>query len=251
MKRLGKFLEEMGERVSKLGYVLRDPAYAAVRRSGGARDLYQLLKKPWLRAGEIGTVLDVGSNEGQFFRTARALFPDAAIFAFEPNPKLERPLRELLSPGRGDVFFGIACGEERATLPLHIPELAAASSLLQASQVQLSDFPDLRAKQAIDVPVERLDDVLALEPPPRKPYLLKLDVQGYEMEVLRGAERTLEETAVIVCEVNLAPFYRGQATLDALYGFLRERGFKLVDIGEPIRAAVTGEMLYFDVAFLR
>jgi hypothetical protein len=53
-----------------------------------------------------------------------------------------------------------------------------------------------------------------------------------------------------VCEVNAVPFYEGQAGFEDIYGFVRQHNFKLVDIGEPIRNSNTGEVLYFDVAFL-
>jgi hypothetical protein len=51
--------------------------------------------------------------------------------------------------------------------------------------------------------------------------------------------------------VNAEDFYAGQAGFEQIYLFMREHGFKLVDIGEPIRARATGEVLYFDVAFLK
>jgi hypothetical protein len=81
--------------------------------------------------------------------------------------------------------------------------------------------------------------------------LLKIDVQGFEWEVLQGATSILPDVAVILCEVNAEDFYAGQAGFEQIYLFMREHGFKLVDIGEPIRARATGEVLYFDVAFLK
>jgi hypothetical protein len=81
--------------------------------------------------------------------------------------------------------------------------------------------------------------------------LLKIDVQGFEMEVLQGAIGILPDVAVVLCEVNAVPFYAGQAGFEQIYGFMLQHNFRLVDIGEPIRAGATGEVLYFDVAFLK
>jgi FkbM family methyltransferase len=250
MKQLGTFLEKLGHRVSTLGYIVRNPTYAAARRGGAARDLYRLLNRGWLRPEHIGTVLDVGANEGQFIHIARLLFPRASILAFEPNPRLLHSLKELLVPDQGDALFAVACGREAATMPLHLAAFSPASSLLHASDFQAPGFPAIKAAETVQVRVERLDQILARSsPPPAKPYLLKLDVQGFELEVLRGATGILPEVAVIVCEVNTAPFYEGQAPFEEIYAFLREHHFRLVDVGEPIRAGEDGEVVYFDVAF--
>jgi FkbM family methyltransferase len=240
----------MAQRISGLGYVWQNPAYAEVRRNGGARDLYRLLNKPWLPPEMIGTVLDVGANEGQFIKVARALFPQAPILAFEPNPHLTPSLEHLLSASGSGALLPLACGREPAVIPLYLTKFSPAASLLRPTAVSSPDFP-AEIGETIQVKVERLDDVVRASELARAPYLLKIDVQGFEWEVLQGATGILPDVAVIVCEVNAEDFYARQAGFEQIYLFMREHGFKLVDIGEPIRARATGEVLYFDVAFLK
>ncbi len=247
---LGDILEKLGRRISMLGYLLGNPRYAKVRRNGGDRDLFRLLDKPWLQRQNIRTVLDVGANEGQFIKAARALFPAASIFAFEPNPRLTQPLQDLLSAGSANAVFQIACGREPKIMPLHLATFSPATSLLSPTSLQVPEFPAVETEQTIDVKVERLDHVVEQHGSARKPYLLKIDVQGFELEVLDGAVRILPDVAAIVCEVNTALFYEGQASFEGISAFMRQHNFKLVDIGEPIRARETAEVLYFDVAFL-
>jgi FkbM family methyltransferase len=250
MTRLGTFLEKLGHRISTTGYILRHPTYVKARRGGAARDLYRLLNKEWLRPEHIGTVLDVGANEGQFIQIARLLFPEAGILAFEPNPRLQQPLQALLSSDERNAVFPVACGREATLMPLHLAAFSPASSLLRATDFQVRNFPEVKAEETIEVRVERLDDLVRQRPSARAPYLLKLDVQGFELEVLRGAVGILPHVAVVVCEVNAAPFYERQAGFEEIYAFLRDHHFRLVDVGEPIRSAETSEVLYFDVAFL-
>lgn len=237
--------------MSGLGYVWQNPSYAEVRKNGGARDLYRLLNKPWLPATRIGTVLDVGANEGQFVKVAQVLFPHAPILAFEPNPHLAPSLERSLSNSGAGALLPIACGRERAVLPLYVTKFSPSASLLEPTALHIPDYPAAEIGETIQVKVERLDDVVRGNALARAPYLLKLDVQGFELEVLQGATGILPDVAVILCEVNAEGFYTGQAGFEQIYLFLRELGFKLVDIGEPIRARATGEVLYFDVAFLK
>jgi FkbM family methyltransferase len=251
VKFLGKFLERIAQRASGLGYVWQNPSYAEVRKNGGARDLYRLLNKPWLPATRIGTVLDVGANEGQFVKVARVLFPQAPILAFEPNPHLRPALEDLLSASGTGALLPLACGREEGVLPLYLTKFSPSASLLQPTAWHIPDFPAAEIGETVEVTVKRLDDVVLASELARAPYLLKLDVQGFELEVLQGATGILPDVAVILCEVNAEGFYTGQAGFEQIYLFLREHGFKLVDIGEPIRARGTGEVLYFDVAFLK
>jgi FkbM family methyltransferase len=251
VRSFGTLLEKIAQRISALGYVWQNPSYREVRRNGGARDLYRLLNRPWLPCENIRTVLDVGANEGQFIKVARALFPRASILAFEPNPRLTRALQDLLSaPGSGAVL-PIACGCESATMPLHLTRFSPATSLLPPTRLRIPDFPPVEIEDTIGVRVERLDQAVRASPIARAPYLLKIDVQGFEWEVLQGAIGILPDVTVILCEVNAVAFYAEQAGFEEIYSFMDQHNFRLVDIGEPIRARATGEILYFDVAFLK
>jgi FkbM family methyltransferase len=243
-------VEKIAQRLSGLGYVWQNPSYAEVRKNGGARDLYRLLNKAWLPR-EIRTVLDVGANEGQFIKVARALFPHASVLAFEPNPHLIPTLESLLASSGSGAILPLACGRESAVTPLYLTKFSPSASLLQPTDLRIPDFPVAEIGETIQVKVERLDDVVRSSELARSPYLLKIDVQGFELEVLQGAIGILPEVRVVVCEVNAADFYAGQAGFEQIYLFMREHGFKLVDIGEPIRARATAEVLYFDVAFLK
>jgi FkbM family methyltransferase len=250
MSKIGPFLEKLGERVSNAAYLLQNPGYREIRRNGGARDLYRILNKPWLERGRIGTVIDVGANEGQFIKVARVLFSAASILAFEPNPRLTHCLRTLLGPSGIHAVFPFACGREPATMPLHLTKFSPSTSFLSPTSLRIPGFPAVETEETIEVKVERLDQVVQRHGSARKPFLLKLDVQGFELEVLQGAAGLLPDVAAVLCEVNTAPFYEGQAAFEDICAFMRQHNFRLIDIGEPIRARETDEVLYFDVAFL-
>jgi hypothetical protein len=131
-----------------------------------------------------------------------------------------------------------------------LPKFSPAASLLPPTSLRIPDFPAAETEEIVQVNVERLDDVVQRHDSARKPFLLKLDVQGFELEALHGASGILPDVVAVLCEVNSAPFYAGQAGFEDIYAFLRQHNFRLIDLGEPIRARGTGEVLYFDVAFV-
>jgi methyltransferase FkbM-like protein len=79
---------------------------------------------------------------------------------------------------------------------------------------------------------------------------LKADVQGHELEVLAGAERTLERTAAVELELSFVPLYEGQALAHAVMSWLYERGFRLAAIEVSWRDKQTGDLLLANGLFL-
>jgi hypothetical protein len=92
-----------------------------------------------------------------------------------------------------------------------------------------------------------LDDV---DIPRGVPTLLKLDVQGYEDRVLRGASRTLDQVQLVECELSIVPLYADQLTLRPMLELLSGAGFELVDL-EPGQRDMDGATLYIDALFRR
>lgn len=251
MIRFGAWLARWGERLHHAGYLLQHPAYGVVRRQRGDRGLFRLLNRPWLPRNEIRTVLDVGANEGSFVVTARCLWPRARVAAFEPNPDVCDRLRARFHGDPMIEAFPVACGKESGTQRLHVARFSPASSLLAPAAIQLEEFPETATEKSVAVPVQRLDRLLEERAGLPPEYLLKIDVQGGELDVLRGAAGILPRVAVLVLEANLRRFYEGQPDWDELLGYVRELGFVWVDLTEPIRSRLNGEVLYFDAAFCR
>ena len=200
-----------------------------------------------------GTILDGGANKGQFARAATETYPRADVIAFEPLPEVAEALRQNLHDRPQVRVVASALGSHDGQMPFYRHPYTLASSALPLEDAPHADenangAAD-RVEQTIRVPVARLDTLLAGEPL-RPPVLLKLDLQGYEREALRGAPQTLARTDYVLLEIGFEATYRGEATFGALYDHLRTAGFQFRRPLDTLTGA-SGEIAQMDVLFAR
>lgn len=201
----------------------------------------------------IGTIIDVGANEGQFARMVSGIFPKAELYCFEP---LEDPFRKLSAWAQsqnGRVrCFQLALGDQEGEAEMHLHEQhTPSSSLLASTAVCHRLYPQTRAESITRVRVSTLDEALkdALGRMPRE-LLLKLDVQGFEDRVLRGGGRTLSQCRAVLLEVCLDPLYEGQADFFALAQLLHAAGFRYAGNFDQAYGE-DGRVVYLDALFVR
>ncbi len=233
-------------RSRKLALVLRRPAYwkglrhgvaAAVEHEGAALD------HPYR------TVVDVGANRGQFLLVAARRFPAAALIAFEPLAGPRDVLRRAVPRRRPVRLFEMALSDRAGTATFHVSRADDSSSLLPIAPVQVSTFPGTDEVAQLPVRTARLDGELSpadLEPP----VLLKIDVQGGELEVLEGATGLLPGIDTILVECSFAELYAGQPRADAVVRFLAGHRFGLHSVG-PVTTDRHGRPVQADLVFER
>lgn len=172
------------------------------------------------------SVVDVGANRGQFSLVARQCFPVATIVAFEPLAGPAARFRRVLAGEPRVSLHQYALGPEEGVSTMHVSSRDDSSSLLPITPRQRSIFPGTGESGTTMVRVGRLADfVSASELKP--PALLKLDVQGYELEALRGCEELLDSFSYVYAECSFVELYQGQALADDLIAWLRRREHRL------------------------
>lgn len=194
-------------------------------------------------------VVDVGANRGQFSIAALHVWPKATVVAFEPIPEAAAKLREVSQqwPSRLTVVES-AVGGSSGTVPLHVNAHLQASSILEVADRHLRAFPVAVPKKSVSVALTTLDDALAnIEL--RQPALLKIDVQGFERDVLQGAAKRLPDFNHLVVETSFRPLYQGEWTFLELVDYLRARGFQFLRPVGQLRDPETGEYLQIDALF--
>jgi FkbM family methyltransferase len=184
-------------------------------------------------------VFDIGANRGQTLLQFRPFFRNAHLYCFEPDPEAFAYLERVASAVESVSVFNVALGSSDGEMTLYCNAASEGNSLLEVShEIEEGTAPGwLRPKGRKQVPVHRLDTFCG-ERCIERIDLLKLDTQGYEAEVLRGAKRLLKHKAInlILAEVQFSEYYENQAYFDDVYAVLKGSGYRLVDLYQKFRA---------------
>jgi len=206
-------------------------------------DLDSLAKGP-----EI--IFDVGANTGRAARFYLKHFPRATVYSFEP---FQQSFEALRADGRlaSVKAFNVALGSKSEEAMLHSFEGSELNSLL-ALDPKASMFLDadrLESRREVSVRVSTLDDFCE-EHSIRRIDILKIDTQGYDLEVLRGARDLLasKRVRVIQVEANFVSLYCGQPRFGELVEHLSEAGYGLVGLYDVARNPA-GDMKWADAVF--
>lgn len=202
---------------------------AAQRRRARRGDQWAFFQDPWFLSQPIRTVVDVGANRGQSITLFRGLWPDARIVAVEPIPELHTQLQRKFKDDPNLSLHNCALGQKPGRARFNVLKNSATSSIL-------NPMPDL-ARSGIDIkPVEQIEvevntlDALAREENLSTIDFLKIDTQGYDLEVLRGAEKIRPAVRFLKIEMFVTPAYEGAPLFPEIHAQLMEWGFELSSV---------------------
>lgn len=214
------------QKLIKLFNILRDPALirALSKRTAAGVEHRRILQNLDCRH-----VVDIGANRGQFALIARRYFPDARIDSFEPLAEPCSFYRSVFEKDKRVYLHSCAIGPDAGKATIHVSRQDDSSSLLPISALQESLFPGTAEKETRTIDVCPLDEVLTAESI-CSPALLKLDVQGYEIQALQGCESILHCFAHVYVECSFVELYAGQAFADEVIAWLRGHGFILAGV---------------------
>jgi FkbM family methyltransferase len=193
---------------------------------------YEPIQTTWfkqcLRQGDV--FIDVGANCGYYTTLAALLVgPTGRIFAFEPSPIASQVIEEMIKDSnlQNVLLTKAAVGREPSNVSLFLP----TTRHLHSPSILYSDPSFVPIK----VPVLALDDFMPLESI-SKIKLVKIDVEGYEPDVLSGMERLIKEKRIenIICEFNSGWLNRNSTTPAQLYE-------RFINLGYQVRMQTTLE----------
>lgn len=213
-------------KIIKLFNIMREPLFVQALLKGTATGTEH---RKLLNSLDCRHVVDIGANRGQFALISRKCFPDARIDSFEP---LSEPADQFEKVFAGDANVHLhrcAIGAEKATMVIHVSERDDSSSLLPIGKKQSELFPHTEECEIRETPVLPLHEAID-EEGISSPALLKIDVQGFELEVLKGCRSMLDRFSWVYVECSFIELYEGQALSHEVVDYLSQQGFLLVGV---------------------
>jgi FkbM family methyltransferase len=191
------------------------------------------------------TVIDVGAAYGAFTRLCHPVFPAARYLLIEPLEEY-RPLLDEARQVLTSVEYTIAAASFRdGEVAINVHPDLVGSSVYREIERGTGVNGMTRAVRSITV------DRLVREAGATGPFLLKIDVQGAELDVLEGAERTLIDTGLVVLEVSFFKFFENGPECADIIAYMKTRGFVPYDIVARQYRPLDGALSQADIAFVK
>lgn len=206
------------------------------------------VKLQWLKKYDIRTIIDVGAAIGTFINRLGDCFPQAKIYAFEPLPFHQQILEEKFGNNSKVKLFKTACSTQQEEFEININTNLGSSSILELGDAHLEAFPSGVETSKIKIKADRLDVLLKNEIL-EKNILLKIDVQGFELEVLKGAGTLLDDIKLVILEVSFKEMYKNQPLIDEVIDFMRQNNFRIIAVEDISKSLKDGSHLQADMFF--
>jgi len=174
---------------------------------------------------DVRIIIDVGSNKGQFILLCENFFDCEKIYSFEPIKELIEKQKEFFSYKKNIIFYNFALGEKPEKKNFFLTKREDSSSFLKVNQD--INNKDYLVKNEIEVNIHCLDNIIN-DKDLFSTTLVKIDVQGYELQVLKGSLRILKKIKYILIEVSENEIYKNQALSNEIINFLKQKNFSIL-----------------------
>jgi FkbM family methyltransferase len=193
------------------------------------------------------TIVDVGANKCNWAKLAINIFNDAEIYLFEPQQEMLIYLDDFIKKNHNSKYFLVGLGAEEKQLILTIDDDLAGSSFLPSLHLMEVNNNNHRL-----ISINKLDnyfDNINLN----KPNLIKIDIQGYELEALKGSKEVLKTAEVVILEVTLLELndIPNAPTFLEIYNFMFEIGYVIYDFPGFIRRPLDLALAQCDICFIK
>ncbi|MDQ3021253.1 MAG: FkbM family methyltransferase [Bacteroidota bacterium] len=217
-----------------------------IRENKPIGNIMSLLKDISERGIDFKYILDVGANLGEWARMAKEVFPDAVIYMIEPLSEMESNLKKICEEFPGSKYFPNGAGSK---IEVHVlttwgDDLAGANCLIPENEY----IKSLNKQRMIKIiTIDSLIENNEIE----IPDLVKLDIQGFELEALKGASKILGKSEAFVLETSLFEFTNGTPLLSEVVSFMSNKGYEIYDFPGFLRRPFDGALGQIDIFFAK
>jgi FkbM family methyltransferase len=196
-------------------------------------------------------VLEVGSNRGRFVQQLRSAGYRGRIVSFEPLSKAFAQLETASASDPAWECIRLALGSKAGTATINVSRNSLSSSLLDMNRRHENAAPGSGFVGTESCAISTLDSLRDQVLQADDRVYLKLDVQGFELEVLKGAVATLEQVVAVDVELSLVPLYDGSPGVDDVLRYLDQRRFGVVALDPAFVEKATGSIMQVNGLFAR
>lgn len=205
----------------------------------------------WLRnSAQIGTVIDIGANTGDYAEFLNSFFRPKAIYAFEPLASCQPRLATLAEQIPHLKVFQVALAEAEGEETFWENDYGPSSSLLHVSDIHKRAFPHTASESQTRVKLARLDDILDVSTIDRDIFV-KIDVQGVEDRVIRGGTAIFSAAEIVLIEMSFVAMYESQPMFEEIHDLLYACGLRFVGMKNQIEDPATGQPLFVHCFYRR
>ena len=201
----------------------------------------------------ISLVLDVGANSGQFANILRENEFKKKIISFEPT---KTAYQKIIKSSQHDDFWIIhprtAIGDKSGKTTINVAgNDGQSSSILKMGLTHIESAPNSSYIGQEEVDLITIDSIFDEYVKKNDNVMLKIDVQGYEDQVLMGAKNNIDKIKLIKLELSLVNLYEGDKLFNYYFSKLEALGFKIWDLEPGHRNPYNGKLLQFDGIFVK
>lgn len=189
------------------------------------------------------TIIDVGAYKGEWTTSVAGIFDQSKFLMIEAQPNLKNHLATVASNNDQIIFESTLVGAAENDVK-EFTVMKTGSSVFEQTHEGKAD------RNKVQLTTKTLDGIVK-EHKLEGEFFLKMDVQGYEIEVMKGAPQVLENTPVILLEASLLNYNLGAPLVDEIIGFLKSKGYLLFDICEFHRKSEDGTLNQVDLIFCK
>jgi FkbM family methyltransferase len=197
------------------------------------------LKRVIKRGVDVKSVVDVGASDGSWSKNSMKILPNANYFLVEAQSNHKEKLDTFKSRYKNVDFKIVAAGNYNGTIQFDTSDLYGGIALEGDKNSSFEDVPIMKLDTLIDE--YRL----------QAPFLLKLDTHGFEKQIFEGAETMLKQTNLIIVEAYNFEITPGCMRFHELCTFLESKGFRCIDISEPIFRLKDESFWQIDLFFIK
>ncbi len=203
----------------------------------GPINRYLVWQSPYFKSFQPTLIVDIGANTGEFIMNAKVAYPKASILAFEPHPQAINSLKSKYQHDNQVTIQPVGLGSKAGTATLYMTDFSPSSSVIKPAD----------ATQEVAITIQTLDEYID-QVSPNSRILIKIDVEGYELEVLRGGINFLTKAHYLYLEVRTTETIG--CSFDEIYKFMNAIGWLYLGAYDALYSK-KGELVYFDALFKR